>query len=30
MPAGQSGLCGGGTCTNAAATNKTRTLTITY
>ena len=30
MPAGQSGLCGGGVCTNAAATNKTRTLTITY
>ena len=30
MAAGQSGLCGGGVCTNAAATNKTRTLTITY
>jgi spore coat protein U-like protein len=30
MAAGQSGLCAGGVCTNAAATNKTRTLTITY
>ena len=30
MPAGQSGVCGGGVCTNAASTNKTRTLTITY
>lgn len=30
MAAGQSGLCGGGVCTNATATNKTRTLTITY
>ena len=30
MPGGQSGLCGGGACTNATATNKTRTLTITY
>jgi len=30
MAAGQSGLCPGGVCTNAAATNKTRTLTVTY
>jgi spore coat protein U-like protein len=30
MPAGQSGVCGGGVCTNASSTNKTRTLTITY
>lgn len=30
MPAGQSGNCAGAFCTNAAATNKTRTLTITY
>jgi spore coat protein U-like protein len=30
MPAGQSGNCAGAFCTNAAATNKTRTLTVTY
>jgi spore coat protein U-like protein len=30
MAAGQSGTCAGAICTNAAATNKTRTLTITY
>ena len=30
MAAGQSGTCGAAFCTNAAATNKTRTITITY
>jgi spore coat protein U-like protein len=30
MPAGQSGNCGAAFCTNAASSNKTRTLTITY
>jgi spore coat protein U-like protein len=30
MAGGQSGTCPGSACTNAAATNKTRTLTITY
>lgn len=30
MAAGQSGTCAVASCTNAAATNKTRTLTVTY
>lgn len=33
MPAGQAGTCAAGppaTCSNAAATNKTRTITVTY
>lgn len=30
MPAGQAGSCPSLPCTNAAATNKTRTLTVTY
>ena len=30
MPPGQSGQCNAGTCDNAASTNKTRTITITY
>jgi uncharacterized protein YhbP (UPF0306 family) len=30
MAAGQAGTCATATCTNAAATNKTRTVTITY
>ena len=30
MAAGQSGNCAAASCTNAAATNKTRTLTVTY
>jgi Spore Coat Protein U domain len=30
MAASQAGNCATGSCTNAAATNKTRTLTITY
>lgn len=30
MAPGQAGTCATATCTNAAATNKTRTLTITY
>jgi len=30
MAAGQAGTCATGTCTNTAATNKTKTLTITY
>lgn len=30
MAGGQSGTCPTGSCTNAAATNKTRTLTVTY
>jgi spore coat protein U-like protein len=30
MAAGQPGTCGAALCTNAAATNKTRTITVTY
>lgn len=30
MPAGQAGTCGAGSCTNAAATNKTFALLVTY
>ncbi|MEO8387728.1 MAG: hypothetical protein ABI893_16205 [Polaromonas sp.] len=30
MAAGQAGTCATATCTNTAATNKTKTLTITY
>lgn len=30
MAAGQSGTCGAVLCTNATATNKTRTITVTY
>jgi len=30
MAAGQAGSCGAALCTNAAATNKTRTITVTY
>jgi len=30
MAAGQSGNCAAASCTNAAATNRTRTLTVTY
>jgi hypothetical protein len=30
MAAGQAGTCANATCTNTAATNKTKTLTITY
>lgn len=30
MVAGQAGTCGSGSCTNAAATNKTRTVTVAF
>lgn len=30
MAAGQAGTCAGATCNNSTATNKTKTLTITY
>ena len=30
MPASQAGTCGGGACTNAAATNKTFALLVSY
>jgi hypothetical protein len=30
MASGQAGTCAAATCSNAAATNKTRTITITY